>query len=154
MAGPFTRISSLIKPTPSRRPSLGGSLQWKLVSHLSLNYLSIVEGGEEALKEILKLYDFDNSASSAQQISGIVRVKSEHVTRRIGVSFIRGIQTSITFDEDKYIGAGLYLFASILERFLAQYVSINSFIQLEARTIQKKEPVKKWPPANGSRILL
>ncbi len=153
-AGPFSRITSLIKPTPCRRPSLGGSLQWKLISHLSLNYLSIVSGGEDAIKEILKLYDFDNSPSTGQQISGITRVTSDHVTRRIGVSFIRGIETSITFDEDKFVGAGLFLFASILESFLAQYVSINSFVQLEARTIQKKEPLKKWPPRNGSRILL
>ncbi len=153
-AGPFSKITSLIKPTPCRRPSLGGSLQWKLISHLSLNYLSLVGGGEEALKEILKLYDFDNSPSTGQQISGITRVSTDHVTKRIGVSFIRGIRTSITFDEDKFVGAGLYLFASILEAFLSQYVSINSFVQLEARTVQKKEPLKKWPPRNGSRILL
>ena len=153
-AGPFSKIISLIKPTSCRRPSLGGSLQWKLISHLSLNYLSLVGGGEEALKEILKLYDFDNSPSTGQQISGITKLSTDHVTKRIGVSFIRGIQTAITFDEDKFVGSGLFLFASILETFLAQYVSINSFVQLEARTVQKKEPLKKWPPRNGSRILL
>ena len=153
-AGQIARISSLIKPTPTRRPSLGGAHQWQLISHLSLNYLSIVEGGEEGLKEILKLYDFENTPSTRQQIAGIVKVSSEHITRRMGRSFCRGVHVTIQFDEDKYVGSGLFLFASVLERFLAQYVSVNSFTQLEAKVIQRPEVLKKWPPRSGNRILI
>ena len=151
---PVARINSLIKPTPSRRPFMDGTLQWRLISHLSLNYISLVHGGEDALKEILKLYDFENSPATRQQINGLVSIQSQPVTKRIGQSFCRGVQVTITFDEDKFVGTGLYLFASVLERFLGQYVSINSFSQLVAKTIQKKEVLKKWPPRNGNRILL
>lgn len=154
MAAPVVRISCLIKPTPTRRPSLAGGLQWRLLSHLSLNYLSLVQGGEEALKEILRLYDFDNSPATRQQINGIASLKSEHVTRRIGQCFCRGMQVTIEFDETKFVGAGLYLFASVLERFLGQYVSINSFSQLVTRTMQNKEALKKWPPRSGNQIIL
>ncbi|HVN72003.1 MAG TPA: type VI secretion system baseplate subunit TssF [Desulfomonilia bacterium] len=154
LAGPVSRITCLIKPTPTHRPGLKGALQWRLISHLSLNYLSLVEGGEGALQELLKLYDFENTPSTAQQISGIVSVASSHVTRRLGRSFCRGMHVTITLDEDKFVGAGLYLFASVLERFLTQYVSVNSFIQLEVKTLQKKEALKKWPPRNGKRILI
>jgi type VI secretion system protein ImpG len=125
-----------------------------LISHLSLNYMSLVQGGEDALKEILKLYDFENSPATRQQINGIVSIQSQPVTKRIGQSFCRGVQVTITFDENKFVGTGLYLFASVLERFLGQYVSVNSFSQLVARTIQRKEVLKKWPPRNGNRILL
>ena len=154
ISAPVTRIKCLIKPNPTRRPPLGGGLQWRLISHLSLNYLSLVQGGEEALKEILRLYDFDNSPVTWQQINGIVSLKSVPVTKRIGRFFGRGIQVTIQFDENKYVGTGLYLFASVLERFLAQYVSVNSFSQLVAKTLQKSEVLKKWPPRNGSRVLL
>jgi len=153
-AGPVTRITCLLKPTITRRPGLGGALQWRLISHLSLNYLSLVQGGEEALKEILRLYDFEHSPATRQQIDGIVSIGSEHVTRRIGRTFGRGMQVTLTLDEDKYVGAGLYLFASVLERFLAQYVSINSFSQLTLKTMQKAEALKEWPPRNGARILI
>ncbi len=153
-AAPVARINSLIKPTVSYRASLRGGLQWRLISHLSLNYLSLVEEGEEALREILKLYDFQNSPATRQQIEGLVSLKAAHVTKRIGQSMCRGVQSTVTFDEDKYVGAGVYLFASVLERFLGQYVSVNSFSQLIARTIQRKEILKKWSPRNGSRILL
>ncbi|MCB2181946.1 MAG: type VI secretion system baseplate subunit TssF [Desulfobulbaceae bacterium] len=154
IAAPLVKVSCLMKPTPSRRPSLGGGLHWRLISHLSLNYLSIVQGGEEALREILRLYDFDNSPTTRQQISGISALKSRYVTRRMGRSFGRGVQVEIVFDEDKYVGTGLFLFSSILERFLGQYVSINSFSQLVARTIQKSEVLKEWPPRSGNRVLL
>ena len=154
IAAPVARINCLIKPTPARRPSLGGALQWRLISHLSLNYMSLVEGGEGALREILKLYDFDDSPATRQQINGIVSLQAQHITKRIGQSFCRGVQVTIEFDEDKFVGAGLYLFASILERFLGQYVSVNSFSQLVAKTVQKKGALKKWPPRNGNRVLL
>jgi type VI secretion system protein ImpG len=153
-AAPVDRINSILKPTPTRRPFLGSAMQWRLISHLSLNYLSLVQGGEDALREILKLYDFDNSPSTQQQISGLVSLESHHVTKRIGQSFCRGVGVTVTFDENKFVGAGLYLFACILERFLGQYVSINSFSQLTARTLQRKEALKKWPPRSGDQILL
>jgi type VI secretion system protein ImpG len=152
-AAPVARINCLKKPTPTRRPALGGALQWRLISHLAINYLSLVRGGE-ALKEILRLYDFDNSPVTRQQINGIVSVESRHITRRIGQSICRGVEVTLEFDEDKYVGTGLYLFASVLERFFGQYVSVNSFSQLIAKTLQKKESLKKWPPRNGNRILL
>jgi type VI secretion system protein ImpG len=153
-AAPVSRINSLIKPIPTRRPSLGAALQWRLISHLSLNYMSIVQGGEDALREILSLYDFDNSPATRQQINGIVSLSSQHITKRMGQGFCRGVEVTIEFDEDKFVGAGLYLFACVLERFLAQYVSVNSFSKLIVKTIQKKEAIKQWPPRNGNRVLL
>ncbi|GAM09409.1 hypothetical protein OR1_01687 [Geobacter sp. OR-1] len=154
VAAPVAKICCLLKPTPARRAPLAGAVQWRLISHLSLNYLSIVAGGEDALREILKLYDFDGSPATRQQINGIVGVASRNVTRRIGRSFCRGIETTVTFDEDKFVGAGVYLFASVLERFLGEYVSVNSFSGMIAESVQRKERIAQWPPRNGSRILL
>ena len=153
-AAPVSTIKCVLKPTPTRRPFLGSALQWRLVSHFSLNYMSLVEGGEHALKEILRLYDFNNSLSTQQMINGIVSVGSRHITKRINRSFCRGVQVTITFDEDKYVGTGIFLFASVLERFLSQYVSVNSFFQLVMKTLQREEAVKIWPPRSGNQILL
>ncbi len=153
-AAPVQTIRCLGKPSPSRRPPLGGGLQWRLISHLSLNYLSIVEGGEEALREILKLYDFEDSPSTQQQISGIVSIQAKPVTRRLGLTICRGVRVLLELDETKFVGAGLFLFASVLERFLGQYVSVNSFCQLAVCTSQRKEVLKEWPPRSGERVLL
>jgi type VI secretion system protein ImpG len=153
-AAPVSTITCLMKPTPCRRPSHVGAAQWRLISHLSLNYLSLLEGGEDALKEMLRLYDFDHSPSTRQQINGIVSLQSEYVTRRVGFSYCRGVRVTLELDPEKYVGAGLYLFASVLERFLGQYVSVNSFSQLAVKTAQSQEILKEWPPRSGNRILL
>ncbi len=154
LPAPVGRISSLVKPTQTRRPFMSGGLQWRLISHLSLNYLSLVDGGEEALREMLRLYDFRDNPATRQQIDGIVGLSSRHTTRRIGRSFCRGVEATLTLDEEKFRGAGLFLFASVLEQFLGQYVSVNAFIQLVVKTIQREEVLKKWAPRSGSHILL
>lgn len=154
IAAPVIAIRCLVKPTRTRRPSLDGSLQWRLISHLALNYTSIVAGGENALREILSMYDFDNSPATRQQISGIVALNTGYATKRVGRSFCRGVQVEITFDEEKFVGSALYLFAGIIERFIGLYVSVNSFSQLMVKTLQRKEIFKLWPPRNGDRVLL
>ncbi len=154
IAAPITRTTAVMKPTRPRRPTLGGGMHWRLISHLSLNYLSLVEGGRDALREILRLYDFDDSPVTRQQIDGIVGLSSSYVTKRIRRAFGRGIQVVIEFDEDKYVGAGIFLFSSILEKFLGQYVSVNSFSQLIVKTMQRSEVLHEWPPRSGKRIIL
>ena len=136
----------------------GGEMQWRLISHLSLNYLSLTEGGPHALQEILRLYDFSDSSVVHQQIDGIAKVSSRRVTRRptsLGWNgFCRGMEVTLEFDENKYVGSSVYLFASVLEKFFALYASLNSFTQLVARTQQRERPLKQWPPRAGEQILI
>jgi type VI secretion system protein ImpG len=151
---PIDGILCLMKPTAARRPMPGGRQQWRLISHLSLNYLSLVSENGRGLKELLKLYDIHDSPVTRQQIEGIEDVQHRHVAMRIGRSFCRGIEVTLVLNEDKFVGSSVYLFASVLERFLAQYVSINSFTRLVVKSIQRKQVIKAWPPRNGERVLL
>jgi type VI secretion system protein ImpG len=157
-AAPLSRIRCLRKPTETMRPPLRRGTQWRLISHLSLNYLSLCEGGREALQEILKLYDVTDASAIQQQISGITGVTSRQVIGRPASmpwnGFCRGLEVSVEFDEDKFVGSGVFLFASVLEKFLGLYTSLNSFTQLVARTQQREQPVKRWPPRAGEQILL
>jgi type VI secretion system protein ImpG len=129
---------------------------------LSLNHLSIVatdaEGSPEALQEILSLYDFMDSSATRRLIKGLKLIKSRPAVRqigtRIGAGFVRGIETTIEFDEEQYVGSGLFLFASVLERFLGLYASVNSFNQLVAVTSQREGILKRWPPRAGQQVLL
>ena len=152
------RIVALHKPTRTMRPPLDGRTLWSLVSHLSLNYLSIVDDGKPALQKILELYDFSDSPDIKKQISGISAVDAKrHFARVIsehGVGFARGTRVEIEFDEEQFSGSGAYLFASVLEKFLGLYASMNSFSQLVARSRQRKEPMEEWPPRAGHSILI
>jgi type VI secretion system protein ImpG len=160
--GPLSRVHCLKKPTNTLRPPLRHGAQWRLISHLSLNHISLVEGPDESganpLREILLLYDFMDSAATRKQINGIKEITSRRVVRqtgaRIGTGFVRGIETTITLDEEQYVGSGLLLFGSVLERFLALYASINSFSQFALKTDQREGYLKRWPPRAGEQILL
>ncbi|HZQ51738.1 MAG TPA: type VI secretion system baseplate subunit TssF [Bryobacteraceae bacterium] len=155
---PVKRIVSLRKPTATLRPPPRKSLHWRLISHLSLNYLSIVEQGRGALQEILRLYNFTDSTSLERQISGITSLTSRRHFARVvsehGISFARGIYVEMEFDEEMFVGSGVFLFASVLEYFLGLYTSLNSFSQLAARTKQRKEVLRVWRPRAGQKILL
>jgi len=158
LSAPLKRIVALRKPTSTLRPSIGKNIYWRLVSHLSLNYLSLVEEGKEALQQILNLYNTTNSPASERMISSIVGLKSKRKFARLvsddGIAFARGSEVEIELDEEQFVGGGVYLFAAVLERFLANYASLNSFTQLSVRTIQRKEPLKQWPPRAGQKILV
>jgi type VI secretion system protein ImpG len=155
--GPIARIRCLTKPTETLRPPLRSGAQWRLISHLSLNYLSIADG-PDPLREILKLYDYSSSAVVQQQIEGILDVSSRRSVARptsmLRPGFCRGVEVTVHFDEEKYIGSGVFLFASMLEKFLGLYATINSFVQLVATTKQREEPLKRWLPRAGEQILL
>lgn len=152
------RIVALRKPTATLRPVTGSGRLWRLISHLSLNYLSLVEGGKEALQEILRLYNFSESNFLDRQIAGITSLASHRGFARVpsqhGINFARGVKVDLELDEDQFVGGGAFLFAAVLEYFLGLYVTMNSFSQLSVRTRQRKEVLKEWPPRAGHRILL
>jgi len=157
----LSRVRCLTKPTETIRPPQRRSAQWRLISHLSLNFLSLVNGengSPEALQEMLMLYNFDDSPVTRKQILGIKSVESRKVVRqigkRVGAGFVRGVETTVTMDEEQFVGTGYFLFACVLERFLAMYASLNSFNQLSLRTEQREETVREFSPRAGTRELL
>jgi type VI secretion system protein ImpG len=156
--GPVKKTVALVKPTAVVQPPLGKPQLWRLISQFSLNYLSLVDGGTEALRELLRLHDLGESPSGQRQIEGIMGVASTphhaRVVGEYGVSFARGRRVEIEFDETQFAGAGLYLFASVLERFLGLYASLNSFCVMAARSRQRKGLVREWAPRAGWKPLL
>jgi type VI secretion system protein ImpG len=151
---PFVRVQCLGKPTPAHRRDPGRGAHWRLVSHLALNHLSLVEHGVEALRGILELYDVADSPVTRRQIAGVMGVDTDRVVRNVGGAFCRGLRVTVDFDREHFAGTSPYVLAAVLERFLGLYVSINSFSQLVARMPPDEELVSRWPPRAGEQILL
>ncbi len=151
-------ITALRRPTPSYDPPRAKGQLWRLVSQLSLNYLSLAEEGTSSLQEILRLYNFTDSSYLENQIGGIVRMGSKPhfaiMQSVYGNLPARGTRVEIEFDERQFVGGGVYLFANVLDRFLGCYTSINSFCQLAARSSQRKESLGEWAPKAGYKPLI
>jgi type VI secretion system protein ImpG len=152
------RITALRRPTPTYHPPDAKGQLWRLVSQLSLNYLSITEEGVASLQEILRLHNFTDSSYLENQIGGISSLSSRPhfaiMESIYGNLPARGTRVEIELDERQFVGGGAYLFANVLDRFLGCYTSINSFCQLAARTNQRKELLGEWPPKAGYKPLI
>ncbi len=150
-------IRMLRKPTRSYRFPRGRGAQWRLVSHLSLNHLSLSGQGVDALKELLTLYDIARVPANGRQIAGIAAIEHRSTTSRIAGNpfpvFVRGLEIRLTVDETHYSGIGLFMFAQVLDHFFGLYVQANSFTQLVVLSKQSGQELIRCSARSGESIL-
>lgn len=154
----FARFRNITNVTPPIHLPLDGSLHWKLISHLSLNRLSIAS--KEAFCGILALYNFQSlydrqaARENERRLEGILSVQSIPKDRLYRGTTIRGTEVQIEMQEDHYVDEGdMYLFACVLDEFLALYANINSFVKLTVKGKTHGE-VYEWPLRIGKQTLL
>ena len=150
----FRNISAV---TPSYAPPLHRDFLWKLISNMSLNYLSLAN--VDALKVILETYDlpryYDQHAEkvSKRLLDGLKSISHQHVDRLHRGLPVRGVRTQLTINPEGYIGEGdLFLFATVLNEFFALYASLNSYHELRVQSTQGE--VYQWTPRMGLQPLL
>lgn len=155
---PASSITLLRRPTRTWRFERGGGAQWRLISHLSLNHLSLADQGVEALRETLRLYDLPRSPLNEQLIEAIVAADREAATAWLpGQPFpalIRGLKVRITVDDSRLRGVGPALLAGLLDHFLGLYVHANSFVQTVLVSQRTGREIVTCPPKSGSVQLL
>jgi len=154
----FAEFRSLLPVTASVLPPLGVGFHWRLISHLALNRVSLTS--PETLRGILSLYNFhalyDRQAARASQLrlEAITSVVARPAERLFRGTPVRGIHTQIELREDGFASEGeLFLFAGVLEEFLALYATLNAFTQLTVRGGQRGE-VYAWPPRMARQFIL
>jgi type VI secretion system protein ImpG len=154
----FATFQNIIKPSIPIRPPLQGDLHWRLISHLSLNYLSLTT--VEALRGILSLYNFQSlvdrqvGRANERRLDGLTGVQSRPETLLFGGIPIRGTLITLALLETHFANEGdLFLFAGVLNEFLSSYASINSWTQLTVKGALQGE-IYEWPARMGQQILL
>lgn len=162
VAGPTPPRDALVDlETDAAHRTTAGDVYWRLISYLSLNHFGIDspdgEAAAAALREMLSLFaDLSENVTEAQ-IAGLRKVETRPVTRTIrhddGYHAARGLEITLTFDEEEYESSGALLLGAVLDRFLAEYAAINSFTQTVVRSVQRGH-IKTWPPRTGSGPIL
>ncbi len=154
--GPVLSIRTPVSPTRPHPTLAQGDTAWRLISHLSLNYLSIAESSEgnaaQALREMLGIYAPLGNRVTEKQLEGITDVKSRPIVRRMAdevlSTAVRGIEITLTFDESFYEGTSVYVLGAVMERFFRKYVSMNSFTETVLSTDRRGE-IARWRPETG-----
>jgi type VI secretion system protein ImpG len=154
----FTEFKNIQPPTTSIVPPLGTNLLWRLLSHLSLNYLSLSKA--ENLRALLELYIFPESRdrtatlTNRKRISGIEEVEVNPANRLVSGLMMRGQEIKLKMRQDQFASQGdLFLFGCILDHFLGGYASINAYTSLLMNEVTKGD-IYQWPARLGDHLLI
>lgn len=159
-AAPVQRVVCLRKPTPPVELPLSGRGLWMLISHLSLNHFSLTGGPDalRALREILRLYRLSPNSSNEKQVMGMTGLTVRPVVRHTGHDawrgFVQGLEVTLEFDEELFVGSSALLLSAVLSRFLGMHVAVNSFVEVVVKSIQRQGVWKRWPALSGEKSLL
>ncbi len=161
ISAPVGAVRCLVGPTAPRPCRGDGEYAWRFISHLGLNYLTLVDTdalqGGAALRELLRLYVPSATSVAARQLEGLTSIGCRPIVRRIPgagpIAVGRGLELTLTIDETPFGGAGGILLAAVLDRFFAKYVSINAFVETVLRNPERGE-VMRWPMRLGLRPVL
>jgi type VI secretion system protein ImpG len=171
IGAPVESVRVVAGPTPPRPSHAEGEASWRLISHLKLNYLSLmdedVDGdgqvsveerqGAAALRDLLKLYGDTGDAAIRKQIDGLKTIRTAPIARRVPtpgvIAFARGLEVNLTFEEAMFEGTGVFLLGAVLEQFFARYVSMNSFTETVIRSVERGE-IMRWTARIGQRPVL
>jgi type VI secretion system protein ImpG len=158
---PCTSVRCVAAPTSPKPSHAEGEVLWRVVDHLSLNYLSLVDTndreGASALRDIMRLYSDTGDLQTYKQVDGVKSVNCKPITRRIptsgSIAFARGLEVTVTIEEASFEGTGVFVLGAVLEQFFARYVSINSFTETVVKTVERGE-IMRWTTREGLRPIL
>ncbi len=158
---PVGSVRCLSGPTAPRQSPAHGDTAWRLISHLTLNYLSLADSdahqGAVALRELLALYGNLADTTVRKQIDGVCSIQAAPITRRAPIpgpiAFARGLEVAVTLDENAFEGVGGFILGAVLEQFFAKYTSINSFTETVIKSTERGE-IMRWPARIGRRHTL
>jgi len=129
---PFQNITI---PTFSYPSPMGGDFLWKVISNISLNYLSLTD--INALKNILNTYDFLGAYDMRQKekvsmmLQGLENISFKKVEMLHEGYPIRGIEITLIIEPSNFSCIGeIYLFSCVLNEFFTLYSNVNSFHKL------------------------
>lgn len=157
-SAPVESIQFVAGPTRPTSALAEREITWRLISHLSLNYLTLTDlnpdQGASALRELLGLYARLGAAGADAQIGAIQKLSVGEVNRRVPgrgpIVFGRGVQLDLLVDEVPLAGISPWLLGAVLEQFLARHVGLNSFTEFILRSTQRG-PIAHWHPRIGRR---
>jgi len=151
-------LENIKNVTGSDIPRSQRNRQWRVFSGFSLNNISL--SSAENLRALLRVYNNVASrrraaaAANANKIDAIQCVEVIPADRLIGRCMYRGYDVRMKLSADGFTGPGdMYLFGTVLERFLGGYVTQNCYMRLMVEEVGNRYRFE-WPARMGDRVLM
>jgi type VI secretion system protein ImpG len=160
-SAPLDGIDIVVGPSRPQSAMREGGIAWRLLGLLSLNYLSLIDSDAErgalTLRELLSVFAHAADVGLKRQIDGVRSVGVRPVVRRHPapgpIAFGRGLEIRVTVDDLSFEGGSAVLLGSVLHRYFARHVSMNSFAQTVLASLTRGD-VMTWSPGAGARSVL
>ncbi|MDZ4237279.1 MAG: type VI secretion system baseplate subunit TssF [Hydrogenophaga sp.] len=157
-SAPIGHIRTVTGPSRPVGSIAENEITWRLISHLTLNYLAMTdlsdEEGAATLRELMNLYLALGNHALAGQVAGLKEMNIHPITRRLTqhsqLVYGRGVGISLTVDDASFAGVSAWPLVSVLERFFARHVGVNSFTELSLHSRQRGK-VAQWNVRPGQR---
>lgn len=153
---PCSGIFSIQPLTANVQPP-DDTMLWQMLSHLNLNLSSmgLYSNSLDSFKDMLRLYNFNQSSFNQAAIDSIVRLQAKSLTAPLtidGQTFIsRGIEIEITLDEQQLTGISTLLFVLVIDHFMGLYTSVNSFTRVKVKMLNQEGLYYKGPLRTGQQ---
>jgi type VI secretion system protein ImpG len=155
--GPVRSVGVLRSPSKPRPPLGLNDAAWRVIAHLTPNYATLAPEDHDdpaLLRDHLALYGRQDDASTRKQIDGITSIRSKPVVRRVPgldrMAVARGSRITIKLDDGSFDNGRMFLFSAVLERFLAEFATVNSFTECIFET-PMEGTLARWPARIGRK---
>ncbi|NOQ30573.1 MAG: type VI secretion system baseplate subunit TssF [Helicobacteraceae bacterium] len=154
----LTTFKNIIPCTMQIDSPLSENSLWQFVSHLSINLLTLAD--MKTFKDMLKLYIFSNNrdknkvAKNQKRIDAIEEFRVEIIDKVSRGYLLKGHKVFMEIRGDYFASTGdVYLFGTVILRFLSSYAALNTFVELEVKEIITGESLT-WHPILGNKKLI
>ncbi|MEA1917807.1 MAG: type VI secretion system baseplate subunit TssF [Campylobacterota bacterium] len=154
----LTTFKNIMPCTMQIDSPLSENSLWQFVSHLSINLLTLAD--IKTFKEMLKLYLFSNNrdknkvSKNQKRVDAIEEFSIETIDKVSRGYLLKGHKAYMHIRGDYFASTGdIYLFCTIILRFLSSYAGINTFIELEVKETITGESLS-WDPILGNKKLI
>lgn len=145
-------IVLLRRPTQYARPSQGDGARWRIISHLTHQSVRLTKTGLDELRQLFRQLAAvaDTRIRHIEGITGLNhRLTMQWIDMAPQPAFARGMEVTVTLDEQAFVDSSLDLFTRVLDRFFAPYAPTSSFIQLVVVSAGTGTVIRRCPPRAG-----
>lgn len=163
------RVRCVSGPSAPRPPLTDQLAMWSLLDTLSTNRLPFWDETEavraarpaaseaHALRRWLSTLCPNDDALARRHIASLWQASARPVTRRLPlpgpISFARGLEITLTFDDTAWAGSRASLLGAVLAAAFADYMPINQFAETIVRT-SARGIVMRYPARIGRREIV
>ncbi|WP_036827140.1 type VI secretion system baseplate subunit TssF [Photobacterium sanctipauli] len=154
-------VKALVGPSNSYYPPIDEQASWSLIQNIAnqLTYILCDDPKQSAkrLRQYLSVFVPQGGVRQKQLCNSIDAIYHQDIVRKVSCSGIptiaRGLHIDLHINDEAYPHGETWLLGAVIERMLACWMPVNSFIELTLHS-KKYDVIATWPIQNGLGKLL